>query len=246
MRSISSTNMRFGGLGIGIPVKLYKSRDETRIAFHNGCACGGRVGHKNVCLTCGKEIPFNEMVKLYPMGDHDIVIDKAKLPKLESGDLTINGFMPMVELNKLYNGTMAMGFKEFYMLGFDKRSEKMVRPALEGLYSILKGKMLIGYGKIVLRSREQKVALVVVGKGLYLATLYEPSEVRENPFELNEVKSQKELVEFVESLTKPISEGFWEDKTREVIEALISGKEVSDQKIEVKSDFLTAIKKRAG
>ena len=241
MRSIATTNITFGTLGIGIPIKLYKARDDLSVHFHQGCkTCGGRVSQKKICNGCGgKELNGEDITKLYPRGNENIAIDKDKLPKFEAGDIRIVSVATAEQLNGIY-GNFGLALKEFYMVGYDTKKVR-TKATIEALFSALKQKAYIGIGKAVFRSKENLIAIMPIGKSLFVAILQYPSEIRENPYTLTEGVCPKELADFIGSLEKMPEEEFWQDRPREAIESIIDGKEAVV--VAEPNDFLMAIKK---
>lgn len=237
MRSLSSGYLKFGTLGVGLPIKIYKARDTPdSVSFHNGCSCGGRLRHENVCDKCQQKVAYGDIVKLFDDNGKLVRIDKALLPKLEGGDVIINGFMKADEFFSQFGNPM-LAFTDFYLLGWDRKKEKGIKESLSGIVSFLK-EGYVGYGTLVIRTKEHKVALMVSKDGLMVVELANPSDIRDNEFSLDG-KANSDIRAFVSSLVKPIDEAFWIDHTQEAIRKAIGGEVVDEPKI----DFLKAIKK---
>lgn len=240
MRAISTTMLKFGSMGIGLPVKLYKARDEADgVHFKNGCGCGGQLHHENICSACGKKVEYQEIVKLYDMGGKLVPVDKEKLPKLEGGDLSIRAFVSAGEFAAFYAGRGGLAFREFYSVGWDKKKAKAATP-LGALFSVMVEKNLIGMGKMVMRSKEHKVALLAINGGLYVATLATPTDIRENEFHLEGGKTLADMAAFIEALKAPIDADFWTDHTSEAIRQMIEGGVPIEQK-EPEGDFFSMV-----
>ena len=227
MRSICSSVLKFGELGVGINVKIYKARDsQEKISFHNGCECGNRLTQKNVCETCNKDVAYSDIVKLFNDKGTLIPIDKDKLPKLNNGNITIDGFTTSQELFAKYKNPM-LAFRDYYLVGWDKKKPISQQP-LSALHTIL-AKGLVGYGTMVMRSTEHKIALMSSNKGLLIVDLANPNEIRDNEFQLDVIEN-KDLNTFVDNLNKPIQDSFWINHTSETIKAMISGTDKAEVK----------------
>ena len=59
---------------VNVPVKLYSATSEKELRFHMlHDKDGGRIREKRVCEKDGEEVPYEHVVKGYPLSKHAYV-----------------------------------------------------------------------------------------------------------------------------------------------------------------------------
>jgi len=231
MRSIWKGHIRFSL--VTIPVRIYSAIEPTESIKFNQVhrSCNGPVGYDKRCKKCNQILSNQDIVKGYPYEPEQYVIiepadlEKVRLPSTKIID--IEGFVEAKEMDPML-------YEAPYFVGPDG-------PVAAGTYALLcealrrTGK--IGVGKVVLRDREDMVALSAREGGLVLYKLRYPNEVRSirdvpelagapaaNPAELTLGRN------LLDTMTKPLSEielkDRYSDAVREIIDAKVRGKEV--------------------
>jgi len=231
MRSIWKGHIRFSL--VTIPIRVYSAIEPSESIRFNQVhrSCNGPVGYDKRCKKCNQQLTVQDIVKGYQYEPEQFVIlepeDLAKVRLTTTRVIDIDGFIDASEMD-------AMLYEAPYFVGPDGAvAAKTYALFCEALRE--SGK--IGVGKVVLRDREDMVALSPHNGGLVLYKLRYPNEVRsmEDVPEIDAKASvnaeQLKLARnLLDSMTKPLDEIELRDKygeaIREIIEAKIRGKEV--------------------
>ena len=248
MRSIWKGHIRFSL--VTIPIRIYNAVDtEETIRFNQlHKEDNGAVGYEKKCKKCNKSLNAEEIVKGYQFEPEQYVIvspeDIAKIKLKSTKVIEIEGFIDAGEVHpSLYESP--------YLAGPDG-------PVAAKTYSLLsqalKASGKLAMGKVVLRDREEVVAIAPLDGGLILYKLRNPSEIRKmegvpqvEKTEVNkdELKLSLSLVESMASSLKDLDlNDRYRDALREMIEAKIAGKEVVSAPEEEKPvvDIMAALK----
>src|SRR5262245_12328682 len=230
MRSIWKGHIRFSL--VTIPIRTYNAVDtEETIRFNQlHKEDNGAVGYEKKCKKCGKTLVAEEIVKGYQFEPEQYVIvspeDIAKIKLKSTKVIEIEGFIDSTEVHpSLYESP--------YLAGPDG-------PVAAKTYSLLSQALAasgkLAMGKVVLRDREEVVAIAPVDGGLMLYKLRNPKELRKMesvPQIENKEANKEELklsLSLVESMASTLKEldlnDRYRDALREMIEAKIAGKEV--------------------
>ena len=231
MRSIWKGHIRFSL--VTIPIRIYSAIEPTEGIKFNQVhrSCNGPVGYDKRCKKCNQQITTQDIVKGYQYQPEQYVIiepddlEKVRLPSTKAID--IDGFIDASEMDPML-------YEAPYFIGPDgavaAKTYALFREALKE-----SGK--IGIGKVVLRDREDMVALSPHDEGLVLYKLRYPNEVRSMK-DVPEVDARADVNaeqlklarSLLDSMTKPVGEielkDRYGDALREIIDAKILGKEV--------------------
>ena len=231
MRSIWKGHIRFSL--VTIPIRVYSAIEPTEGIKFNQVhrSCNGPVGYDKRCKKCNQQITTQDIVKGYQYQPEQYVIiepddlEKVRLPSTKAID--IDGFIDASEMDPMLYETP-------YFIGPDgavaAKTYDLFREALKE-----SGK--IGIGKVVLRDREDMVALSPHDEGIVLYKLRYPNEIRSMK-DVPEVDAKasvdgeqlKLARSLLDNMTKPIAEidlkDRYGDALREIIDAKIRGKEV--------------------
>jgi DNA end-binding protein Ku len=191
----------------------------------------GPIGYDKRCKKCGQIVSNEEIIKGYQYSKDQYAIlepdDIAKIKLKTTKVIDIVGFVDASEIPAtLYDSP--------YYAGPDGEVGAKTYALLR---EVLKQTGKVGLGKVVLRDREDFVAIAPQGDGLVVFKLRYPKEVRkvnEIPqipdvkIDEKELKLAHTLVEqMVTSMGEIEMSDNYSDALREIIEAKIEGKEVT-------------------
>ena len=231
MRSIWKGHIRF--LLVAIPVRVYNAIETSEKIHLNQLHKDdyGPIGYDKRCKKCGQIVSNEEIIKGYQYSKDQYAIlepdDIAKIKLKTTRVIDIVGFVDSSEIPAtLYDSP--------YYAGPDG---EVGAKTFALLREVLKQTGKVGLGKVVLRDREDFVAIAPQDEGLVVFKLRYPKEVRkitEVP-QLDTVKiDEKELKlahtlvdQMVTSMKEIEMRDNYSDALREIIEAKIEGKEVT-------------------
>lgn|ERR1041385_4757424 len=248
MRSIWKGHIRFSL--VTIPIRIYNAVDTDETIRFNQLhrEDNGAVGYEKKCKKCGKTLTAEEVVKGYQFEPDQYVIvspeDLAKIKLKSTKVIEIAGFIDATEVHPtLYDSP--------YLAGPDG-------PVAAKTYSLLsqalKASGKLAMGKVVLRDREEVVAIAPMDGGLILYKLRQQNEIRkmDNVPQIEHKEANKDELKLslslVESMTSSLKEldlnDHYREALREMIEAKIAGKEVVSAPEEEKPvvDIMAALK----
>ncbi|HEY4426927.1 MAG TPA: Ku protein [Solirubrobacteraceae bacterium] len=221
---------------VTVPVKLYSAVDRKTVRFHQlSGKTGIRVAQKRVDPQTDEEVPYQEIVKGYEIApDRYVRIEPAELDALEprkTKTIEIEEFVELSQIDPIY-------YDHPYYLAPGPGGAKPYRLLLEAMEET--GRVAIA--RVVIRSKEQLVAVRPMGIALGMATMLFPDEVLP-PDRLDEikeaadVKTTKRELEIAEQLIESLAADFEPDKFRDtyraevlsLIERKAEGKEIAVQ-----------------
>jgi DNA end-binding protein Ku len=221
---------------VNVPVKLYSAVDRKTVRFHQlSGKTGVRVAQKRVDPQTDDEVPYDEIVKGYEIApDRYVVIEPSELDTLEpkkTKTIEIEEFVELSQIDPIY-------YDHPYYLAPGTGGAKPYRLLLEAMEET--GKVAIA--RVVIRSKEQLVAVRPMGVALGMATMLFPDEVLP-PERLDEVvdaadaKTTKRELDIAKQLIESLAGDFEPDKFRDsyreqvlaLIERKAEGKEIAVQ-----------------
>jgi DNA end-binding protein Ku len=228
-----------GTIGFGmvtVPVKLYSAVDRKTVRFHQLSGKSGvRVSQKRVDPSTGEEVPYAEIVKGYELApDRYVVIEPGELETLEpkkTKTIEIEEFVDLSQIDPVY-------YDHPYYLAPSQGGTKPYRLLLEAMRET--GKVAIA--RVVIRSKEQLVAVRPLGDVLGMATMLFADEVL-SPERLDEVaqardvKTTKRELDIAKQLVDSLAGSFEPERFRdtyreqvlELIERKAQGKAIAVQ-----------------
>src|SRR5262247_375763 len=238
MRSIWKGHIRF--LLVAIPVRIYNAIETSeKISFNQlHREDYGPIGYDKKCKKCGQVVTNEEITKGYQYEPDRYAIvepeDIAKVKIKTTKAVDIVGFVDRSEIPTTF-------YDAPYFAGPDG-------PVSEKPYALLREVMKqtgkVGVGKVVLRDREDLVAVFPHEDGLVLQKLHYPHEMRkmedvpdiEGVEKLTAQKLNKAELKLastlVEEMTTTLSEIDTDDNyynaLRTLIDSKIKGKEIAD------------------
>ncbi|MEK6303462.1 MAG: Ku protein [Acidobacteriota bacterium] len=231
MRSIWKGHIRF--LLVAIPVRVYNAIETSEKIHLNQLHKEdyGPIGYDKRCKKCNQIVLNEDIIKGYQYSKDQYAIlepdDIAKIKLKTTKVIDIVGFVDAAEIPAtLYDSP--------YYAGPDG---EVGAKTFALLREVLKQTGKVGLGKVVLRDREDFVAIAPQDDGLVVFKLRYPKEVRkitEVPqidtvkIDEKELKLAHTLVEqMVTSMSEIEMRDNYSDALREIIEAKIEGKEVT-------------------
>jgi DNA end-binding protein Ku len=233
-RSIWTGAISFGL--VTVPVKLYSAVNRKTVRFHQlSGKTGVRIAQKRVDPHSGEEVPYEDIVKGYELSpDRYVVVEPAELDTLQpkkTKTIEIEDFVELAQIDPIF-------YDHPYYLAPGPGGAKPYRLLLEAMAET--GKVAIA--RVVIRSKEQLVAIRPMGDVLEMATMLfadevlPPERLEELP-DPKEVKTTKREVDvakqLIGSLAGDFEPGKYHDTYREDVLALIErkaeGKEIAVQ-----------------
>ena len=233
-RSIWSGAISFGL--VNVPVKLYSAVSRKTVRFNQlNKDTGNRIQQKRVDPETGEEVSYEQIVKGYELTkDRYVVITPEELDALDperTRTIDIEDFVDLEEIDPVY-------YDHPYYLVPDKGAAKA--------YGLLLGAMeqagKVAIARVVLRSKEQLVAIRPSGDVLLMETMLfhdevVPADDIEDLPEGKELKASDRELKMAQQLIDSLSSEFdpsryhdeYREKVIELIERKASGEEIAVQ-----------------
>ncbi|HXF38806.1 MAG TPA: Ku protein [Blastocatellia bacterium] len=248
MRSIWKGHIRF--LLVAIPVRVYNAIETSEQIHLNQLHKDdfGPIGYDKRCKKCNKIVSKDDIIKGYQYSKDQYAIlepdDLAKVKLKTTKVIDIVGFVDKSEIPPML-------YDSPYFVGPDGEVGAKTYSLLR---EVLKDTGKVGLGKVVLRDREDFVAIAPQEAGLVIYKLRYPKEVRKisevpdletHEIDKNELKLAHTLVDqMVTSIDQIEMRDRYSEALKEIIEAKIEGKEVAGfvEEEQPTVDIMTALK----
>ena len=251
MRSIWKGHIRF--LLVAIPIRVYNALEASeRIQFNQLHRDDfGPIGYDKRCKKCGEVVTNDQITKGYQYEpDRYAIVEPEEIAKIKiktTRAVDILGFVESSEVAPMF-------FDSPYYIGPDG---PVAEKPFALLRQVLKDTGKIGLAKVVLRDREDLVAVFPHDDGIVLQKLRYPAEVRkvEDVPEIDATpKLDKKELALATSLVEQMITTFadidtvdhYHEALRKLIDSKIKGKKVTEfEKYEEppSMDIMTALKK---
>jgi DNA end-binding protein Ku len=225
-RAIWSGAISFGL--VNIPVKLYSAVSRKTVRFHQiDAESGQRIRQQRVNPGSGEEVPYEQIVKGYEISpDRYVTITPEELEALEpqkTRTIDIEQFVDLEQIDPIY-------YDHPYYLAPDKGAAKAYKLLLDAMEEADK----VAIARVVIRSKENLVALRSYGGAITMETMLFPDEVTQ-PESIEElaavdgdVKTTKRELDMAKQLIESLSGDFkpdeYTDQYRERVLDLIERK----------------------
>jgi DNA end-binding protein Ku len=170
-RSLWKGSISFGL--VNIPIRLYSATDDRDFSFNQLCENGHRIQYKRWCPIEEREVAYDEIKKGYEVAkDNYIVIDKEELKQINiktTKTIDIKEFVTEAELDPIF-------VEKSYYVAADNKSG--IDKAYSLFVAILKKTGKVAIGKVVIRDKEQLVALRAYQRGIVLHVLHFIDEIK--------------------------------------------------------------------
>jgi DNA end-binding protein Ku len=229
-RSIWSGAISFGL--VNVPVKLYSAVSRKTVRFNQlNAETGNRIQQKRVDPETGEEVSYDQIVKGFELTkDRYVVITPDEMDALDperTRTVDIEDFVDLADIDPIY-------YDHPYYLVPDKGAAKAYGLLLNAMEA--SGKVAIA--RVVLRSKEQLVAIRPAGELLMMETMIFADEVvsHDSIDDLPEAKdlkaSARELKmaqQLIDSLSTEWEPGKYRDEYREKVLELIERKAAGEE-----------------
>jgi DNA end-binding protein Ku len=239
---------------VTVPVKLYSALDRKSVRFHQlSGKTGTRIAQKRVDPQSGEEVPYEEIVKGYELTkDRYVVIEPAELDALEpkkTRTIEIEDFVELDQIDPVF-------YDHPYYLAPGPGGLKPYRL----LHEAMRDTARVAIARVVIRSKEQLVAIRPIGEALGMATMLFADEVLpperiEEVREAAEVKTTKRELEMAEQLVSSLASNFeperyhdtYRQQVLDLIERKAQGEEIAvqpppEETAEPAPDLMSALK----
>jgi DNA end-binding protein Ku len=223
-RSIWTGAISFGL--VNVPVKLYSAVSKKTVRFHQLHEPDGvRIQQKRVCPADGEEVPWDEIVKGYEISpDRYVVITPEELEALDpkkTKTIDIEEFVDLDQIDPLYYD------HPYYLLP----GQGAAKP-YKLLVAAMRDANKVAIARVVIRTKEQLVALRPLGDVIAMATMNFADEVVDpDSFDdapADDVKTAKREVDMarqlIDSLTADFDPTRYHDTYREAVLDMIEKK----------------------
>src|SRR5215216_5324007 len=234
-RSIWSGAISFGL--VNVPVKLYSAVSRKTVRFNQlNAQTGNRIQQKRVDPETGEEVSYDQIVKGYELTkERYVVITPDELDALDpekTRTIDIEDFVDLAEIDPIY-------YDHPYYLVPDKGAAKAYGLLLQAMQESDK----VAVARVVLRSKEQLVAIRPAAGGVLMMEtmifsdeVVPPGEIEELP-EANDLKVSDREVKMAQQLIDSLSSEFepekyhdeYREKVLELIERKAAGEEIAVQ-----------------
>lgn len=220
---------------ITIPVKVYNALEKSEnISFnqlHAGCL--GAVGRKNECKKCGVKVETEEMVKGY-QHEKDLytVIDPEEIKKITPASneaIEITGFIRPEEIPTTFFDASYFAIPEGAVA---KESYALLR-------EVMRRTGRIAVAKVIMREREELIAISPNEDGLLIQKLHYRHEVRAigsmpgalpagTTVDASQLDMAAQLVENMSTTFDQLdTEDHFHTALKTMVEAKVAGKEIT-------------------
>jgi DNA end-binding protein Ku len=221
---------------VTVPVKMYSALDRKSVRFHQlSGKTGVRVAQKRVDPHTGEEVAYGDLVKGYEIApDRYVVIEPGELETLQpqkTRTIEIEDFVELSQIDPVY-------YDHPYYLAPGPGGSKPYRLLLEAMRDT--GKVAIA--RVVIRSKEQLVAIRPMGDALGMATMIFADEILpadriDEVAEAADVKTTARELDIAKQLVDSLAGDFEPDKYSDtyradvlaLIERKAQGKQIAVQ-----------------
>ena len=250
-RAIWKGSISFGLVNIPIQVFAATQREEYT-SFNQLCDKGHKIKYKKWCPVEEREVPWSEIKKGYEITKNDyVVLEKEELENIKlktTNAVELKEFIDSEEFDPIF-------IEKNYYVGPDagkKKSETSIK-AYALFVKILHETGKIAIGKVVLREKEQLVALRAYQRGLVMHQLKYLDEIRPMD-EIGGLESLQKIDAKELSLGKALVDNLTTDKfdpgqysdtyakeLEKIIEAKSKGEKVTINEVEKTAEETTDI-----
>src|SRR6478752_5963491 len=217
---------------VSVPVKLYSAVDRKSVRFHQlSGKTGIRVAQKRVDPQTDEEVPYQDIVKGYEIApDRYVRIEPAELDSLEpkkTKTIEIEEFVELSQIDPIY-------YDHPYYLAPGPGGAKPYRLLLEAMEET--GRVAIA--RVVIRSKEQLVAVRPMGLALGMATMLFADEVVD-PDKVDELAAARDVdttkreldiaKQLIDSLAGPFEPDRYHDEYRDQVLNLVERKAAGEE-----------------
>ena len=217
---------------VTVPVKLYAAVQSKTVKFNQlDSTDNSRIAMKRTNAQTGEEVPFDRIVKGFEIApDQYVVMEKGELDALDpkkTKTIDIEGFVELAEVDPIY-------FDHPYYLVPGTGGAKPYRLLCDAMAETGR----VGIAKVVIRSKQQLVALRPMGDVLAMSTMNFHDEIVDAG-SLDEVPKAEDVearpaelkmaTQLVDSLSEPWDPEKYADTYRDEVLAIIEKKAAGEE-----------------
>jgi DNA end-binding protein Ku len=234
-RSIWTGAISFGL--VNVPVKLYSAVSKKTVRFHQlHDKDGVRIQQKRVCPADGEEVAYEHIVKGYEITPEQyVIVEPEELEAIEprkTKTIDIEDFVDIEQIDPLF-------YDHPYYLMPGTGAAKPYKLLVEAMEEAGK----VGIARVVIRQKEQLVALRPADGALAMSTMnfadeiVDPDNFDEKPDDVDTSKRELDMAkQLIDSLSTEWQPEKYKDTYRErvleLIEQKAQGKEIAVQPVE--------------
>jgi DNA end-binding protein Ku len=221
---------------VNVPVKLYSAVSRKSVRFHQlNADTGHRIAQKRVDSGTGEEIPYEKIVKGFELTkDRYVVVTPEELDSIapeKTRAIDIEDFVDLEDIDPIY-------YDHPYYLVPDKGAAKAYGLLLEAMRE--SGKVAIA--RVVIRSKEQLVAIRPAGDVLTMETMLfhdevVPTDDLDGVPDASDLKTSDRELKMAQQLIASLSSDFepskysdeYREKVLELVERKADGQEIAIQ-----------------
>jgi DNA end-binding protein Ku len=255
-RAIWKGSISFGL--VNIPIQVFSAtQKEDYTSFNQLCENGHKIKYKKWCPVEEREVPWSEIKKGYEITKNNyVVLEKEEIENIKlksTNTIEVKEFIDAEDFDAIF-------IEKNYYIGPDdgkKKNGQTPSKAYSLFVKILNETKKIAIGKVVLKDKEQLVALRAYQRGLVMHQLKYLDEIRpmdeiggldsSQKIDPKELSLGKTLVENL--TTEKFDPGQYSDsyakELEKLIEAKSKGQKVTvkeEEKLEETTDILEALK----
>src|SRR4029079_9917595 len=192
---------------VSCSIALYPATSASeRVSFNQlNKKTGNRIRYKKVDAETEEEVPSDDIIKGYQVDKNVYVtVEDEEIEALRveaTHTIDINKFVPLTDIDPRYYDS------PYYIVPNDKVGQD----AFAVIREAMRGKKMVGIGRVVISKRERPIILEPMGKGLRGMTLRYPYEVRDEKeyfSEIPDVKVSSDMRELAEHIVETKSGAF--------------------------------------
>jgi len=224
-RSIWTGAISFGL--VTVPVKLYSAVNRKTVRFHQLSGKSGvRISQKRVDPSTGDEVAYDDIVKGFELTpDRYVVVEPAELDALQpekTRTIDIQDFVDLHDIDPIY-------YDHPYYLAPGQGADK----AYGLLYAAMEASEKVGIARVVIRSKEQLVAIrpregiLTMETMLFSDEVVPPGDVGDLPDPKKAKASKREVdmaQQLIDSLTTDFDPSQYRDEYRDAVLEMIERK----------------------
>ncbi|MFZ5468703.1 MAG: Ku protein [Myxococcota bacterium] len=217
---------------VNVPVKLFPAISHKEIRFHQlHDEDGARIQLKRVCSKDGEEVPYEHVVKGFPLGEEEYVpLTAEELKALDpeaSRTLEIEDFIDLGKIDPIY-------WESSYHVVPDRGADR----AYALLFHAMKRARKVAIGRLVMRTKKYLCSVRPFENGLLVSTMQYADELvpqaelegmpeKERRPDERELKMAEKLIEALSTDFRPQKyQDDYRERVRELIERKAQGKEI--------------------
>lgn len=224
-RSIWSGSLTFGL--VNVPVGLYSATQDKTVHFNQlERGTSSRIRYRRVNEDTGEEVPYEDIVKGYHLGEGDyVVVTREELEEIEPGrsrTIDISDFVDAADIDPIYYQ------KTYYLAPQSDQADR----AYALLRQAMQASDKVAIATFVMRTKQYLAAIRPEEEVLVLETMFFADEVRDPVEEIEQLPAEVDLkprdvdmaVQLIESMATEWEPQNYRDTYRERLMDLIDAK----------------------